>query len=354
MKKIFFALQLAILFAGCQSNTFQVKGIISDAEPDEQVYLEHVALTKVEALDSVRIKSNGSFSLKAERPEYPELYRLRVGNKTIVLAVDSIDEIGVEASMSNTLNASFAGSPKSEKIAALRRSLHDNSLEDHKHLASEMIMEDPASVVAYYALFQTKAGAPVFDMFNKEDRKFYQAVATSWNAWMPKNPRTKVLYQQVLELMNAERRQQNAALMQAYIQEQENTFLDIVLPNANGEEVALSSLKGKVILLDFCSLEIEGYKDYLFSLRDRYNAYHAKGLEIFQVYPDQNRLLWENQMENLPWITVRTTDGLASSVYSTYNVQSIPTMFLIDKKGQVVNRFGGFAGINEAIEKLLK
>lgn len=351
-KSVFFILAVALL-ASCQSESFKVKGVIAGAAPDDMVYLEHMAPTKVELLDSCKLNKNLAFSFREERPQYPEIYRLRVNNKTVILAVDSIDEIEVNASYDDILKVTFEGSPKSAEIAALRRSLREQDMDAHKQFARECIIKDPASVVAYYALFQTKAGEQVFDLFDKDDRRMYQAVATSWNAWMPKNPRTKILYNQVLEQMNAERRQLNAALMQAFIEEQENSFLDIVLPDENGDEKALSQLQGKVILLDFCSLEIEGYKDYLFSLRDRYNAYHAKGLEIYQVYPDQNRLLWENQVEALPWTTVRTENGIANSCYRTYNVQTIPTIFLLNRKGEVVGRFVGFAGLNEAIEKVL-
>ncbi len=353
MKKLLFFILAAAALASCQQESFKVKGTLEGAEPGDMVYLEHIAPTKVELIDSCKLGRKLTFTFREARPQYPDLYRLRIQKKTIVLAVDSIDEIEVNASCDDILKVTFEGSPKSAEIAALRQSLREKDMADHKQFARECIIKDPASVVAYYALFQTKAGEQVFDLFDKDDRRMYQAVATSWNTWMPKNPRTKLLYNQVLEQMNAERRQINTALMQAFIEEQENSFLDIVLPDENADEKALSEYQGKVILLDFCSLEIEGYKDYLFSLRDRYNAYHAKGLEIYQVYPDQNRLLWENQVEALPWTTVRTENGVAHSCYRTYNVQSIPTMYLINRKGEVVGRFIGFAGLNDAIEKIL-
>ena len=145
----------------------------------------------------------------------------------------------------------------------------------------------------------------------------------------------------------------NNEAVAAFIEANENAFLDIKLPNENADSIALSSLRGKVILLDFCSTEIDNFSDYIFSLRDRYNAYHAKGLEIYQVYPDQNRLIWEDQVRELPWVKVRTQNGLADPVYRIYNVQTIPTMFLINRQGEVVGRYIGFGNINEGIESIL-
>lgn len=350
---LFFVLFSALILVGCQRNSFRIEGVIEGAEPSAKLYLEHVALVNSVVIDSTELGKDGSFSFKHERPEYPDLYRLRVEKKSILLAVDSLETITVHADIQDVLNASFDGSPKSETIAALRRSLRDSALPDHKDFARKTIMENPSSVVAYYALFQNKNGVPVFDLADKADKVYFQAVATSWNVWMPENPRTKVLYQQVLEQINAERRQINSEIMQAFIDEQENTFLDIVLPDQYGDERALSEFRGKVILLDFTSMAIDGYQNYIFSLRERYNKYHAKGLEIYQVYPDQNRLVWEEQVDNLPWTTVRTEEGLASRVYATYNVSGLPTLYLINKKGEAIKRFVGFQGLDEAIEAAL-
>ena len=193
----------------------------------------------------------------------------------------------------------------------------------------------------------------MFDINDKSDRRYFQAVATSWQVWHPESERTKALCGQVIDVINSERRAQNNEVMRAFIDESENTFLDIVLPDEKGDEKALSDMRGKVILLDFCSLEIENFGDYLFSLRERYNTYHSRGLEVYQVYPDRNRLVWEDKVRSLPWTTVRTDNGIADKVYDTYNVGVIPTLFLINKKGEVVRRFNGFAGVNEEIEKQL-
>lgn len=352
MKKILLLMLGAVLLSAC-TKKFQVEGTIS-GNTDEMVYLEHVGVTNIELLDSARLDKNGNFRFKADRPEYPDLYRLRIGQRTILLAVDSLETIGVKADLTNVLDAEFENSPKSESILALRRSLRDNDIQTHKAFAIEKILEDPGSIVAYYAVNQFKGGMPVFSMLDKGDLKYYRAVATSWQVWMPECDRTKVLCKQVLGQMNDNRIAENNAAMAAFVAENESAFLEIKLPDENGDSIALSSLRGKVVLLDFCSTEIDAYKDYLFSMRDRYNAYHAKGLEIYQVYPDQNRLLWEDQVRNLPWTTVRTQNGVLDPCYRIYNVQTIPTMYLISRKGEVMGRYIGFGNLNEGIEALLK
>ena len=351
MRKLYLLLISAVLLSAC-SKKFQVEGTLM-GNPEAMVYLEHVGVTNVEVLDSASLSKGGSFCFKAERPEYPDLYRLRSGAGTILLAVDSVETIGVKADLKNVLDAEFTGSPKSEAILNLRRSLRDRSLEEHKKYATDEILADPLSIVAYYAVMQYKNGQPVFSLTNKEDLKYYRAVATSWQVWRPYCERTKVLCRQVVNQLTDDRVRANNEAVAAFIEANENAFLDIKLPNENADSIALSSLRGKVILLDFCSTEIDNFSDYIFSLRDRYNAYHAKGLEIYQVYPDQNRLIWEDQVRELPWVKVRTQNGLADPVYRIYNVQTIPTMFLINRQEEEVGRYIGFGNINEGIESIL-
>ena len=127
MKKLYWLLIGAVLLSACSKN-FQVEGKLT-GNPEAMVYLEHVGITNVDVVDSVRLTKDGSFRFKANRPEYPDLYRLRSGSSTILLAVDSVETIGVKADLKNVLDAEFSGSPKSEAILNLRRSLRNRSFE---------------------------------------------------------------------------------------------------------------------------------------------------------------------------------------------------------------------------------
>lgn len=343
---------VVLLLASCGKQQFRVSGTITDAGGDT-LWLEQMALPKTVIIDSVVLPANGKFAFKAPRPEYPDLYRLRVGKAVLVMAVDSLDKITVKSDKAFR-EANIEGSEKTLAIQALRQSLREASPEDHKAFAIKQIMAEPKSMVAYYALFQQKAGLPVFDLFNKEDRKFYQAVATSFNTWMPSYYRSKLLHDQVIEVLNSERRAQNAAVMQAFIEESENAFLDITLPDEDGIEQSLSQYKGKVIVLDFASIMMDRYKGYLFEMKELYNAYHSRGVEFYEVYPDPNRLVWEDQVRALPWTTVCTEKGLYDPVFGTYNIQALPTFFVYNKQGEIVGRFMDFESLRKALDKQVK
>jgi hypothetical protein len=88
-------------------------------------------------------------------------------------------------------------------------------------------------------------------------------------------------------------------------------------------------------------------------LRELYNKYHEAGLEIYQVSLDDDEHFWKTQTAALPWINVRETAGLNSSMLRMYNVQGVPEFFLIDRGNNLVGRSQTIKDIEEAIKNLL-
>ena len=352
--------QLSLIFAGfivlvgCSKQpTFTVSGTLTNAQ-DQTIYLEHTALLGTTLVDSCHIDTDGNFSLEAPAPTYPDFYRLRVGNRSLPLAIDSTEHVQVSASLDSlpyTLNIN--GSEVSAQMAQLRATARTATREVLREQTQKIILANPRSLVAYYALFLKQNGLPIWDMADPSDRRLYQAVATSYNLWMPEYDRTKALYNQVLEYMQAERSLRSQLAAQQLIEEAENAFLDITLSDAKGQTQPLSQYRGKVIVLDFSSTEMEQYVAYNFELRELYNQYHNKGLEIYSVSIDRNQLAWEDATENLPWTTVRAYENDAVQVLTQYNVQSLPTLFLFDREGNIQGRYTDFTALEADINKYL-
>lgn len=340
-----------LLLAGCsRAPQFEVRGSVSGAE-GEMLYLEHTGLVATDVVDSCLLKADGAYVMHGVAPEYPDFYRLRIGSKYAVLVVDSVETISLATTLDSLpLTDAFAGSEQSVTVARLRQSLRENTVDEHRQYAQQVILQDPGSMAAYYAVFQSKQGAPVFDMYDSQQRKFYQAVATSMNLSMPNYVRTTTLYTQVVGAMNAERKAISDMLMRQYVDENESAFLDIALPNIYGDTCRLSEHLGKVILLDFSASQIENGNAYILSLRELDNKYNRRGLDIYSVSVDQSKLYWEDWVKNLPWTCVRT-ETMAPLI--TYNVGAVPTLFLLDRKGQVQGRYVDFQQLEQDLKKLL-
>ncbi|MDE7145409.1 MAG: hypothetical protein K2O30_04575, partial [Duncaniella sp.] len=89
------------------------------------------------------------------------------------------------------------------------------------------------------------------------------------------------------------------------------------------------------------------------ALNDVYSKYHNQGFEIFQVSLDENEYAWKQTAKNLPWITVLNSVADGPQILSQYNVSTLPTIFLFNRRGELVERVTDISKLDSAIAKLL-
>ncbi|MBB3188183.1 TlpA disulfide reductase family protein [Microbacter margulisiae] len=365
-------LSLIFVLAGCTSKKqFTVSGTIAGAS-GQKLYLVHDGLLSSSSLDSCVLDAKGNFSFKAARPKYPDFYLLKLNNESVLFAVDSCEHVVVDAN-AKTLDSIYTveGSSNSEKINELHLSLLrlqktiaqvlktktttnqsqitaqlDSAIEQHKKIARAIILTNPLSTAAYYAVFQQLNEYFVFSPFNKDDRRYCAAVATAYSTFYPKYNRSISLYNYVMQAIVADRKAENQAILAQMLQHAKSGIVDLSLPDINGTIHKLSDLKGKVVLLDFVMYQEPNLSDYIFSLRDLYSKYHSQGLEVYQVSLDKNQSTWINAITNLPWICVWGNGNSALA----YNVRQVPTNFLIDRSGNLVKRNASSEDIIKAIQ----
>jgi len=379
MKKFLFTLIVVFSFLSCQNkNSFTVEGKITSAK-GEKLYIEHMGLLKTTPVDSIVLGKNGKFHFSVKRPDYPDFYRLRINDKMIIFAVDSTEKIDIQAEANDfSFNYKLSGSEPSLKIQQLRKSLIniqnkvnkfssnlspeakeqliaeiEKDVENHKAEARKIILENPKSTAAYYALYQKINDIYLFSPYLKEDRPYFGAVATSYHNFMPDYNRSQNLYATVMDAIKNERKAERNLLMKELIAKGGTGYINIKLPDKNGNTQELSKLQGKVVLLDFSLYEAPENVDYTFALRDLYNKYHDRGFEIFQVSLDENRFLWEKAIQNIPWICVRDELGTNTPYVLSYNISTLPTSFLMDRQGNIIARDLDFKLLDKQIAKLL-
>lgn len=382
IKKLFLILLPALLVSSCHRDEFHIKGHIAGSE-GKTLYFEAVQLTGTELLDSARLSADGTFSFAAPRTPYPEFYRLRLDNSYIHLAVDSTETITVEIpGLPIAADYRVSGSNESEKIRhiaaagnALKGAIEKASrqritstnqqrrilegLQDevrrYKESVIPYITDAPASPAAYFAIFQQVNGLDIFDRTKREDYRYILTVANAYNTFMPESPRTQHLYRLALAILQNERDARQEADKEPQIPvANEVSLIDIALPDLYGKIRRLSDLKGKVVLLDFSAYQGKYSPDYNRALAQLHKKYHRQGFEIYQVSIDPNENLWQVSADNLPWICVRDADTTRSRAVLSYNVQSLPTAFLIDRESVLQQRVAKLSDLPQAIEKLLR
>ncbi len=116
-------------------------------------------------------------------------------------------------------------------------------------------------------------------------------------------------------------------------------FPDIALRNPEGQMVALSSLKGKVVLVEFwASYSKVCTEDHCYYFKPAYNTYKDKGFEIYAVSVDSSAANWLHAIERdqLDWVQVADLEGITSPVTREFSVESLPTTYLLDSEGKII------------------
>ena len=380
IKRIFVAGIIAvgvIVLASCAGEQFHVNGSIANAK-DSVLYFEHNGLEGFSTIDSVKLDEKGNFSFSSDKVDHPEFFRLRIAGQIINIAIDSTETVNVQATYPQmATDYSVKGSYENEKIKELAlkqvdlqaqcQTIYDESRDIDDSLVNVLvsgykqdvsrnyIFKEPMRAYSYFALFQYivvgNEARLIFDPTkDAKDNKVFGAVATSWDTYYPGSDRTQNLHNITIKGMKDERIVQ-AQTKPVEVDAKEMGVIDLPLRDNRGVEHHLTDLKGKVVLLDFHVFSAEGSTEYIMKMRELYNKYHDRGLEIYMVSLDNNAHFWKEQVASLPWINVYDDSGISRAY--TAPAQTMPIIYLIDRGNNVVKNPSQIQNLSEEIEKLL-
>ena len=136
-------------------------------------------------------------------------------------------------------------------------------------------------------------------------------------------------------------------------------FIDIVQPDAAGEQVSLESAvknpANKYVLLDFWASWCGPCMGEVPHLKKTYDEFHPKGFEIYGVSFDQNREKWLAAVDQsgMNWLHVSEVKGFDNQAAKDYAIQGIPSNFLIDAQGTIVAKNLRGEALYEKVSELL-
>ena len=371
------AVATAAMMTACSGEKFHVQGEITNAK-DSTLYFENISLEGPVTIDSVKLSDDGKFSFEADAQKAPEFYRLRIAGQIINISADSTETVTVKAQYPDMAwKYDIEGSENCKKIQELAYKqialqnqciaidrnpnlsarVSNDSIERviaayKEHIKTEYIVKEPMKAYAYFALFQAIGSRLIFNpRENRDDIKMFAAVATSWDTFYPEAERGKNLHNIAIEGMKTVRiidASQGMTIDASKVQNAD--MIEISLLDNKGKTRNLSDLKGKVVLLDFHAFSLENSTERIMMLRELYNKYHAQGLEIYQVGIDANEHFWKTNVAALPWVCVY--DGKGETLIP-YNVQDVPTFFLLDRNCTLTKRDIMIKDIDAEIKSML-
>ena len=114
--------------------------------------------------------------------------------------------------------------------------------------------------------------------------------------------------------------------------------LDVTVAGIKGDSIKLSSLKGKVLLLDFWASWCGPCRYSNKHLVKMYNKYKDKGFEILSVSLDDQKNDWKKAAakDKITWMSGIDPGGWEAMTARKWQVDAIPASFLINKNGDVV------------------
>lgn len=354
------ALCASAVIAGCVSeDKWTIDGNIAGAD-NKDLILQVSENGRWFTLDTIKTDKDGHFKYSRQPGAYPDIYRLNLDGKSIYFPVDSIEKVNITANANDfDHDYTLAGSSTADMMMTVEKriaqtvnavgtaaAVNDSLL---KRDLSGLILSNPGSIVSYYIINKQINGNHIFNPVNQYDNRIVGAVANAYNEFHPTDPRTRYLTEVFLR-----NRQLPAGLPSDTIQVTELPFFDINLSDNTGAMHTLSDIvaRNKVVILSFTVYGAEGSTAYNVALADTYNKYRSNGLEIYQVAVDDDEFQWKQSAKNLPWITVYNPLATGATVLNVYNVQNLPTTYIL-ANGELVDRVEDLSKLNATVAKYM-
>lgn len=131
---------------------------------------------------------------------------------------------------------------------------------------------------------------------------------------------------------------------------------DFAQPTPQGQPLALSSLRGKVVLIDFWASWCRPCRMENPHVKKTYAQYQAKGFEILGVSLDRDKAAWLKAIadDGLPWKHVSDLAFWNNAAAQQYGVNSIPYTVLVDKDGKVLAKNLRGAALDQKLAEVFK
>ncbi len=386
MKKvvIIFAILYSVVACNRQPQV-TIKGQIEGLST-KMVYLSELQVTGPQLIDSVQTTSSGKFRFTF-RTSKEKFYQLGINQQQFIsLLAAPGDRIVVDAVAENfPANYSVKGSDDSRKLKELNAQLArdkssldsienlfhqaeateapDSVLEKfneeynkvfkaHKKYLIRFILENSNSLASIAAIYQ-QLNKDTYFLNSTRDIQYFKILNDSLVKYHPGSPHVKALQKNFGDMMAM----LNNARLEQLMQSGAKTGLpEIALPDANGDTVRLSSVSDRYVLLNFWAAgDRESMLNNL-DLLDTYKEFGGRKFEIYQVSLDRSAAEWEKLMKtaNYPWISVIDVNSDHSAAARSYNVQKLPTSYLISPDGDILLKNPDIETLNNKLKEVIR
>lgn len=350
LKSIGFLLSFLVFIGGLQAqlmNNLTINGKVTNAPSGTMVYLSMLVGQGLVPLDSSKAREDNSFSLSANIKS-ANFFQLTLGGKEYtILVLEPKQNVYIDIDAQNLMKPkNIKGSPDTKKVYSMLGTLNS-------YKAQQDVLESE---------YQKVYGTPQQDSVSKILLAKYQKIETLKTNYLKNEISTDPSLASIL-FIDQIKIDDNLDIYEKvdkilYKKYKDNPFVgdlhrkvasklqlamgrpapEINLPSPEGQNIKLSSFRGKVVLIDFWASWCGPCRRESPNMVRIYNKYHDKGFEIYSVSLDKEKSSWVKAIadDHLNWTHVSDLRYWSSAAGKDYGVASIPYTVLIDANGNII------------------
>lgn len=371
MKNVFlFALVIGVIFLSCESSkesgesSFTINAEIKGVDDNTPIYLQLIKDEDLHTIDSAnlissKVKFTGSF-------ETPEMVFITIGEtrKMVNLFAENA-VISVVVDIDNLDKAQVSGSKSHDDMMDFKKYMEPidkQSSEINEEYRNAVANSDNATVNALRGRFETMRMEQMA-MFKKFVSDHSESFLSPFiiRRYLGNELEYKELDEMLSQLSPLVHSSRDYQELKKQAESLKSTAIgmpavDFALNDSTGNPIAISSFKGKILLIDFWASWCGPCRRENPNVVRIYNDYKDKGFEIIGVSFDESKSKWIDAIhqDQLTWPHISDLKGWQSYAARLYSIQAIPATILLDREGIIIAKNLRGEALREKLEEIYK
>lgn len=367
IKKLAFAAVTSLAFFACKSeNAFEIKGRFEHATAQSKVYL--YALNKAEptAIDSTVLSEKGEFRFSHASPEV-NFFKVAAGSNEYMLIAKDGDHIEMSADLTDpNMQYKISGAEEADKLESL-------NVTKNKHLArinavqkkfDDLVAQNPEKREEIMERIRPEYTKEINDL-NAGVLKFAQENVESLAGFYAINLLNPAEYETEMVAYSDKIKSKfnhNSAVTEFLVRMAKLKSVQVgqmapafTIDGIDGNKINLSDFKGKYVLLDFWASWCQPCRVENPNVVKAYQEFKDKNFTVFGVSLDKDRAAWQQAIkaDQLTWPHGGELMDFEGPVVRLYQVDAIPTSFIIDPEGKIIAKNLRGADLENFLRKTL-